>query len=296
MDRDADPAPAAAGDACAQCGADLRGPYCHRCGERAIDPARESVGAYFAQAVGALLSMDGRWPRAVRRLLFEPGGQARDWLAGRRRDTPGPWALFIAANVVYYFATSFLNAGLMRGTLKTQTSPPSFWAGWAESKVNERVATEGIELWQIAERYDDHGEGVSKLLIITLIPMFAALLWLGHFRRERRPLAHLVLATHFVAYWALVPSLGLPYLAETLLAQIDSRVAADLSWLRGDPIVVSVILTSGAAWLYGAERRLYGIRSRSTALLRGVLLIFAFLVIIMLPFRFTEFLVTWATL
>jgi hypothetical protein len=87
-------------DRCLNCEADLRGAYCHACGQRAEDPTALSVVGLAGGAVREALSVDGRLGRTIGPFLFRPGFLVAEYLAGRRvRYTP-PLRLFVAAVLI----------------------------------------------------------------------------------------------------------------------------------------------------------------------------------------------------
>jgi hypothetical protein len=68
---------------CANCGADLTGPFCAHCGQSARDLHRP-LRTLLVDALDEVFNLDARLVRTVRPLLFSPGRVTKEYLAGRR--------------------------------------------------------------------------------------------------------------------------------------------------------------------------------------------------------------------
>jgi hypothetical protein len=88
---------------CLNCDAELRGPYCHRCGQRAA-PLRVSFVELVGSALKETFSADGRLARSLLPFLFRPGFLVGEYLAGRRVRYSSPVRLFLLALVLGFLA------------------------------------------------------------------------------------------------------------------------------------------------------------------------------------------------
>jgi hypothetical protein len=89
------------GTACYNCGTPLLGPWCHACGQAAHDYHRKAhhlVG----EAVESLFHADGRFWRTVPRLVADPAGLTRDYLAGKRAPQIPPMRLVLITLVLVF--------------------------------------------------------------------------------------------------------------------------------------------------------------------------------------------------
>ncbi|HEY8003893.1 MAG TPA: DUF3667 domain-containing protein [Phenylobacterium sp.] len=91
------------GTPCANCGAELHGPYCHVCGQTA-DTHKRSILRLVWEAGEALFELDGRLLRTLPDLFFRPGRLARDYLEGRIVRHVPPFRTFLVALVLFTFA------------------------------------------------------------------------------------------------------------------------------------------------------------------------------------------------
>ncbi|MCG8442165.1 MAG: DUF3667 domain-containing protein [Caulobacterales bacterium] len=86
---------------CANCGAVLTGPYCHECGQRAVEPRSPVIGLVQDVLVDTL-ALDSRLARTLGLLLWSPARLAADYIAGKRvRYTP-PFRLFLFTSVLFF--------------------------------------------------------------------------------------------------------------------------------------------------------------------------------------------------
>jgi|GEM_PF-149093 len=89
-------------DHCLNCGTELAGPYCHRCGQRGVD-ANRSLRALAADYVRHELRRNPRFLRTLLALVFKPGFLSLEFLAGRRARYLSPLRTYLAASVLAFF-------------------------------------------------------------------------------------------------------------------------------------------------------------------------------------------------
>lgn len=220
---------------CLDCGAQLLGGYCHRCGQRhgsRIVP----VGRFVAEALSDLFSVDGRLARTLTLLFRRPGGLTEAYLAGRRTRYVPPFRLYLVASAVYFGVLAV--TGTQRFLLFTVQGPASEeFAGFVE---------------------------VLPRLMFVLVPVFAALLHASYARSGRLYGEHLVLALHYHAVVFLLFPL------DALLGEALPRGPGSGTAMRileeGTRAVLFLYLL---AHLVIALRRVYG-GSRAGAGLRSV--------------------------
>jgi hypothetical protein len=103
---DPEPSQGAAAEPCLNCGAELRGPVCSRCGQKRAAPI--AVRRLLGELEEHLVGLDFRLLRTVRELFSSPGDLLRGYLAGRRIRYTNPLKLlFVAATVYLLVVTSF---------------------------------------------------------------------------------------------------------------------------------------------------------------------------------------------
>ena len=205
---------------CANCGDDLTGPFCARCGQSARDVHRP-LRTLIAEALDEVFNLDARLLRTVRPLLFSPGRVTQEYLAGRRVDHLPPLRTYLITAVVFF--------GLF-SVFPTQ-SPPVFvvTAGSVEAaQIRDTSARGGrvtIELpahtWlgsdaryqEVSARARANPQVFARAAyrnipraFFVFLPIFALMLALFFWKRYY--IEHLVFALHYQAFIFLVLAIG----------------------------------------------------------------------------------------
>ncbi|MBI5424164.1 MAG: DUF3667 domain-containing protein [Opitutae bacterium] len=93
---------------CENCGTELKGPFCHACGQHDFEFHR-SFGHVFLEALENFLHFDAKFFRNIITLLFRPGQLTADFNAGKRASQMPPFRLYLFTAFVFFillFATS----------------------------------------------------------------------------------------------------------------------------------------------------------------------------------------------
>src|SRR5687768_4162027 len=79
--------------ACLNCGTDLVGPYCHRCGQ--AGHVHRTLTAFWHDLAHSVVHFDGKLWRTLPLLAWRPGELTRRYVAGERARFVSPMALFL---------------------------------------------------------------------------------------------------------------------------------------------------------------------------------------------------------
>ena len=90
---------------CANCGAPLRGPWCHRCGQHSADLHR-SVKRLFLEWLQGLVNFDNRIWTTLPYLIGRPARLTTNYLAGQRVAQIPPLRMFLVVLVIVFFTGS----------------------------------------------------------------------------------------------------------------------------------------------------------------------------------------------
>ena len=82
------------GSPCANCEAELIGPYCHDCGQLAVD-FHKSIWRLGREVLESFFHIDGRLAYTLPRLILRPGRLTRDYLDGKRAYQVPPLRMFL---------------------------------------------------------------------------------------------------------------------------------------------------------------------------------------------------------
>jgi hypothetical protein len=78
---------------CLNCGAELRGAYCHQCGQHAH--VHRTLAAFFHDFAHGVLHFEGKIWRTLPLLAWKPGALTRRYIDGERANFLSPVALFL---------------------------------------------------------------------------------------------------------------------------------------------------------------------------------------------------------
>ena len=90
-------------DVCANCGATLRGEYCHECGQRGKEPRRVVIGLV-QDVIVETLSVDSKLARTIWTLFRAPGRLAKAYISGQRVRYSPPFRLYLFTSVLFFAA------------------------------------------------------------------------------------------------------------------------------------------------------------------------------------------------
>jgi len=311
---------------CANCRAPMTGAHCVACGQARFVEADRRFSHLVRQFVDNMTSLDSRFWRSVLGLLFRPGVLTRDYLDGRRQYWMSPVALFLLANVLYFFSPSVTDfdlpftdqvpGRLTAAVIEAKRPVPdaertallnnsgqfhSRWtAPWVETVVAERDAevrardpAARYTMADLATAYDARSHDISKLLIIGHVPMMALVLLVLLWSKRRYFAEHMIVSLHIFAF--------LLYLTVLLPPLIGGMV-----WLLGklpfgkpllDAYVVPTLLTMVILlpMVYGAwtVRRAFDLRWRH-ALPVSVILFFGMIAGNIVVYRFLQFVIVFS--
>lgn len=100
--------PPSGGPDCPNCGARLRGRYCHGCGQ--LDqPLRLPVHRFLTQSFTEFFGIDGRVWKTLGVLVFKPGKLTEAYLGGQRRRYLRPLRVYLSSTLLFFFLLSVLD-------------------------------------------------------------------------------------------------------------------------------------------------------------------------------------------
>ena len=187
---------------CRNCGAALAAEYCGACGQRRIDPD-PTLREVLHELAEQFLQWDGRIASTFRLLVTRPGELTLEYLAGRRVRYLSPLRLYLLCSVLFFFLTAIVPRPTVRTSdgraVSTQIGPIVVREGDSTSAIAalDTLAAHGRwvgRVWgaHFAHAMRNRGEftrqvsaGVPKTMFV-LVPLFAALVGLVHWRSGRR--------------------------------------------------------------------------------------------------------------
>lgn len=228
-------ADATSGVMCPSCEAQITGAFCADCGQRRLRDDEYSLLRLIRDGVQDFLSVDAKFWQSFRLLFTRPGQLTRDYMAGRRGGRLGPFQLFIAANLIYFFVQPYsgfsgFNTPLFSHMDRQFYSEPANIREVVVGEIDERIdARVGLEsrrramdgVWSAEDsvafhtrvsaierelyptRFDARGEVNARSMAILLVPMLALVLTVLYVGTRTPFVQHVVFATHYIS-WHLV--------------------------------------------------------------------------------------------
>jgi hypothetical protein len=150
---------------CANCGAQLTGPYCHRCGQSAhVHHSLLHLGEEFLHG---LLHFDTKAWRTLPLLVVQPGRLTRNYIDGKRTSYVSPLALFLfMVFLMFFVVSSVLHAPHVggipnaKGSIEQDVAKARVKLAAAEAKLeqaraagqNVTIAATGVEVARASVR------------------------------------------------------------------------------------------------------------------------------------------------
>ncbi len=275
---------------CTNCETQLPEPhpkFCHACGQETnIKPP--TVGEFMQQFSGTYFATEGALWRTFKLLLAQPGELTAQYLNGRRKRFVLPLRLFLSITLVMLLTMQLVGAlqlsaledpelskalseqptqvtlelgvvraGLHDGVFYCEGMPP-----WLCQRVQAKLGASTAQLLLQVQRVNDRLASHAGLVMLVLLPGFAAGLAALFRYRGFSYTEHLVFALHLHSFWfltATVMIVGLTWVDE-------------LAWL-------SLLVIPGYAALafrrvYGGPRLRLAVRATLLTLCHAVLVLF----------------------
>jgi hypothetical protein len=249
---------------CLNCGIELHGEFCSRCGQKAGHP-NPTFHDLIHDFTHETLHIDGRLWSSLRLLFTKPGFLTQEYISGRRTTHFPPLRLYLICSLVYFALAAVA---------------PSDTTVQVEGKRGQTVTIGGVKISgedllgtrpaeEIAERIHRAQHDWLPKVLFALVPVWAFLVKLVTWREHRNFPEHLYFALHVLGM-----NFGLN--AGAALMRFAHWKALDGVWLLLSFIFLVWYVTT-------AMKRVYG-RSTRVALRRALSLLFMFAVAVTLTF------------
>lgn len=118
---------------CENCGTELRGHYCSKCGQAAID-YRRSFRHVIVDVLDSFLNWDSKFIQSIGLLLWRPGWLTNQFLEGRRVRFLHPLRLYLLVSIVFFLCARLIPVSDTH-TTKMEDLPPE-----ERARVEEKLA------------------------------------------------------------------------------------------------------------------------------------------------------------
>ena len=271
--------------ACANCGAELMGPYCAQCGQqdrRRVGPLR----LLLAEAADELLSLDTRLVRTLKGLFIRPGFLTNAYTSGRRAAFVPPLRLFLLSGFVFLLVLglgrqitdpqgepmvgAFVNVDLNQASIDSLQVRVD--AMEAEDALTSSLRAQFLRsLIRASEDPDAVNRAFVErlsLVAVLLLPVVALLLKMVF--RRRYYVEHLVFALHLHAFAFLT-------LSAALLLGFGLRLVGSPMAIDQGPVVLAACVE--LAYVGLSLHRAYDTSFLAT-ILKGGILLFSYAIVL----------------
>lgn len=221
---------------CANCGLELLGDFCHRCGEQKHHAEELTLKHFFLHATHDLTHLDTKVFTTLSYLFTRPGFLTQEFIAGRRTRYMRPFSLFLVACAIFFLADSFRPvSGYDVHQLSAKDRSGQVDAAWEKLAKAKHISKEVV-----IERIQDtlhRASTAAQIFNALAMAVVLSLLFRKHYFVE-----HLVFSLHFMSF---------TFLTALILSPLQPPRLSILINL----IVVTLIFL---AYLFISMRRVYG--------------------------------------
>lgn len=218
---------------CLNCGAELSGPFCARCGQQDHD-IRVSLARLVRDFFAEQLGLESKVPRTLWTLVSRPGLLTKEYLAGHRVRWIPPLRLYLFASVIYFLLLSLPFVAEMNEAVRfTETDRAQMDSGRVvatdttggdgASALEKRLEGKAARIGAMtpAEQTAYFRESFTRFMpnaVFVLLPFFAWILYLLYRSSGRFYAEHLIFTLHIhaFAFSALTLALFLPSIGRVL--------------------------------------------------------------------------------
>jgi hypothetical protein len=177
---------------CANCGAEMAGDYCHRCGQKKVDRHDFSVKHFFGHLIHEVTHLDGnKIIKTLVALLFRPGLLTAEYLAGRKGTYLNPIRIYLTFSALYFLFAWGTLANIRAGGVERTARSPATIAMARKKGMEPRALADKV--YQKTEKYS----AVVRFVSVLISGLFLSLLYLG---TKRYYVEHLIFSLHYYSF------------------------------------------------------------------------------------------------
>lgn len=262
---------------CTNCGEELKGMFCHCCGQYATE-ANESLPRFIKHYMDNNFSYDGRLWITLKYLFLRPGFLPKEYTKGRIASYMHPFKLYMFTSFVFFFLffTLTLSDANLIGT-KGPTNNISINLNNSDTETGEK-AGKTISLNKFKEIASSHFKTYSPLAMFFLMPVFGLLLKVVYRRNKIPYVSHLVFSINFHTILLILFTLAI------LIDYISAKTFPDISSYSSN-----VLLAGIAIYLLLASKVFYRLGWKKLILKTGLVSFLYTILIITLFIAFLSF-------
>ena len=207
-------------EVCANCGANLVGEYCHKCGEKPLSHHDLTVKHFIMHTVvHEFTHLNSSIFQTLKLLITKPGFLAKEYFSGRKSRYINPLRLYLTLSLVFFFALSLSSGGIVSIRESAKSEP----TGFLSNLVEEKAKTVNLESEALKQKIQDKAKTLNAILSLSQV-LFIGLAFMAIYYTSRQYyVEHLVLALYFVSFFLIVLT------AITVLGLVSTKVLSFVS-------------------------------------------------------------------
>ncbi|MEO8406484.1 MAG: DUF3667 domain-containing protein [Chitinophagaceae bacterium] len=194
---------------CKTCGNTFTGNYCNKCGEKVYTEHDKSVFHIADEVFHFVTHFEGNFLTTTKTIFTRPGKLAYDYCNGSRKKYFKPISFLLLCIVLYLLFPKFDGLNMK---FYNFASTQNNYSWLAKPVVKKKMQSSAISLEQLNEKYNHESTKISKIFLLTLIPLTALLLYLLFYTKHRYYFDHFIMATEFISVLVIIVFLLLPLL------------------------------------------------------------------------------------
>ncbi len=127
------------GGICLNCGTDLIGPHCHRCGQ--VGHVHRTIGAIWHEILHGVVHFEGKLWNTLPLLTFRPGELTRRYIFGERAHFVSPMAMFLFSVFTMFAVMQIMGVSPPAEIGGSAQFRSGLETGWTESALENARAT-----------------------------------------------------------------------------------------------------------------------------------------------------------
>ena len=224
---------------CQTCDTELRGKYCHSCGEREFHAGELSLRHFLAHVLEEFTHLDSKALVTVRYLFTRPGFLTAEFIAGRRSRYMKPLSLFLLASALLLLANSIRPRSPYNVRWLTTTAQ----ATPLKNLLTKLAAKNHVDPETLIERIqerENHLITAAQFVTVVAVALALAVVY-----RKRFFVEHMVTAFHYFSFTYLCSAVFWPFTSSIAVSSPKS--------------VVLIVITSAvySTYLFLSLRRIY---------------------------------------
>ena len=265
---------------CKNCGEYFTGKYCNYCGERVYTLKDKSIKYIVEEAFHFLTHFEGNFFVTIKTIFTKPGKYSFNYCDGKRKRYFKPVSLFFVCIVLYLIFPKFQGLNMR---LETYVSPEYSYAWYGRPMVQNKMKKIHATFEQVAKAYNEHSAVFSKLFLLILLPLTALVLMVLFYRSKKLYFDHFILATEFNVFMIGFGFLLFPFVVFIIQSISYYIFKKDLYITEG--LVAGISALAAGVFTVTALRNFYK-EKRIYAILKGIVLLFFFMSVIMNIYKF----------